>query len=283
MTDVLGNALNDYYHKTSTAKLWVHHRIRDVAAGRGTRRGGAGGARRPGDRKSAEGNSSEDAGYRESAEGNSSEEFGYREEPREKMPVDVFFRDMEQMPELEWLALQQCRGRTLDIGAGAGSHALALQKMGQDITALDISPQAVAIMKARGVKKVFEGDFFRLDLPAKKYDTLLLLMNGIGISGTLDGLCRFFASARPLLESGGQLIFDSSDVAYLYDGKPPKTEGYYGEIFHQYEYRRERSDWFRWLFIDYKTLKKIANQEGWSVSLLYEDPWEQYLVRCRPQ
>ncbi|MBS1603610.1 MAG: class I SAM-dependent methyltransferase [Bacteroidetes bacterium] len=248
MTDVLGNALNDYYHKTSTARLWVHHRIRGVSA--------------------------------------------YRDEPRERMPVDVYFRDMEQMPELEWVALQQCRGRILDIGAGAGSHALALQKMGQDITALDISPQAVGIMKARGVKKVVEGDFFQLaapkasprrPAPLKKFDTLLLLMNGIGISGTLDGLRRFFASARALLQPGGQLIFDSSDVAYLYDGKPPRTEGYYGEIFHQYEYRRERSDWFGWLFIDYKTLKKIAGQEGWSVSLLYEDPWEQYLVRCGPQ
>jgi len=251
MTDVLGNALNDYYYKTSTvktsAKLWVHHRLSIPLQ---------------------------------------------KAEPREVMPVDVFFRDMEQMPELEWLALQQCRGTILDIGAGAGSHALALQRLGQDITALDISPQAVAIMKARGVKNVVEGDFFQLatrcvagkpTTPLKKYDTLLLLMNGIGISGTLDGLRRFFASARPLLQPGGQLIFDSSDVAYLYDGKPPKGEGYYGEIFHQYEYRRQRSDWFPWLFIDHKTLKKIANQEGWSVSLLYEDPWEQYLVRCRPQ
>lgn len=268
MTDVLGNALNDYYHKTSAAKLWVHHRLRDVATGRGTR--GSAGA-------------TGDPAHRTVAEGRSSTEVGYRDEPREEMPVNVFFRDMERMPELEWVALQQCRGRILDIGAGAGSHALALQKMGQDVTALDISPQAVAIMKARGVKNVVEGDFFQLTTPLKKFDTLLLLMNGIGISGTVDGLRLFFANARPLLQPGGQLIFDSSDVAYLYDGKPPKAEGYYGEIFHQYEYRRQRSDWFRWLFIDYKTLKKIASQEGWSTSLLYEDPWEQYLVRCRPQ
>ena len=246
MTDVLGNALKDHYNKTSTAKLWVHHRLTIPPQRTSSRK------------KAGDG------------------------ESREEMPVDVFFRDMEKMPELEWVALQQCRGRILDIGAGAGSHALALQKMGQDITALDISPQAAEIMKTRGVKNVIEGDFFQL--ADGKYDTLLMLMNGIGISGTTDGLRRFFASARSLLKAGGQLIFDSSDVAYLYDGKPPKLEGhYYGEIFHQYEYRRERSDWFPWLFIDYKTLKDIAGQEGWSANLLYEDPWEQYLVRCRPQ
>ena len=247
MNDVLGNALSDHYkiisranrggndrlYTSSTAKLWVHHRLRDN-----------------------------------------------KEEPREVMPVDVFFRDMEAMPELEWVALQQCRGRILDIGAGAGSHALALQRMGQDITAMDISPQAVAIMKARGVKNVIEEDFFRL-APGKAYDTLLLLMNGIGISGTIDGLRQLLAKARTLLQPGGQLIFDSSDVAYLYNGKPPVMEGYYGEILHQYEYRGQRSDWFKWLFIDKRTLKTIAAKEGWLVSLLYQDPWDQYLVRCR--
>jgi len=281
MTDVLGNALKDHYHKTSAAKLWVHHRLTIPPQKKPSRKNtGLPEAR----------SSGMTAGSQLTSSARKKADDG---ESREEMPVDVFFRDMEKMPELEWVALQQCRGRILDIGAGAGSHALALQRMGQDITALDISPQAVDIMRARGVKNVVEGDFFqiagrRVDSRGAglqgKYDTLLLLMNGIGISGTTDGLRGFFAGARTLLKPGGQLLFDSSDVAYLYDGKPPKMEGhYYGEILHQYEYRRQRSDWFPWLFIDYKTLKDIAGQEGWSANLLYEDPWEQYLVRCRPQ
>src|SRR5207249_2844542 len=65
--------------------------------------------------------------------------------PKEEMPVDIYFRDMDSMPELEWVALHQCRGSILDIGAGAGSHALALQKMKLDITALDISPLSAAV------------------------------------------------------------------------------------------------------------------------------------------
>jgi hypothetical protein len=108
-------------------------------------------------------------------------------------------------------------------------------------------------------------------------------MNGIGLSGTLSGLSRFFTKARTLLRPGGQLVFDSSDIAYLYDGKPPQSPEYYGEILYQYEYRRQRSDWFKWLFIDRKTLTGIANREGWQTELVFEDPWEQYLVRCRPQ
>ena len=199
--------------------------------------------------------------------------------PREEMPVQIYFRDMEAMPELEWIALQQCRGKILDIGAGAGSHALVLQQLGQDITALDISPLLATLMENRGVNKVICRDFF--ELSTGTYDTLLLLMNGIGLAGTLEGLERFLQKAEKLLRPGGQLIFDSSDIAYLYKGSTPKGPGYYGELFYQYEYKRQRSDWFQWLFIDRKTFSRIAAKAGWETAILSEDGHDQYLARCR--
>lgn len=231
MKDVLGSAIADYHHKTSTSKskLWVHSK------------------------------------------------YG----PREEMPVEVYFRHADEMPELEWQALRQCRGRVLDIGAGAGSHALFLQQSGMNVTALDISKKAAKVIKARDVQKVINNDFFELKAHTK-YDTLLLLMNGIGLAGTVDGLHKFFQKARKLLHPGGQLIFDSSDIAYLYDGKPPRGEPYYGEVLYQYEYRRQRSAWFHWLFIDKRTLSSIARSEGWKIELLFKDPSGQYLVRCQP-
>ncbi len=209
--------------------------------------------------------------------------------PKEEMPVTVYFRNIEEMPELEWVALQECRGRILDIGAGAGSHALALQQMGQDVTALEISPLSATVMKERGVKQILQQDFFQLvpqgpatdGLVAGTYDTLLLMMNGIGLAGTLAGLRLFFRHARLLLRPGGQLLFDSSDIAYLYKGKPPTTGDYYGEIFYQYGYRRQRSDWFKWLFIDRVTLAGIAAEEGWTTDIICEDDKDQYLARCR--
>jgi len=146
-----------------------------------------------------------------------------------RMPVEVYFRNSDDMPELEWIALQQCRGRILDIGAGAGSHALALQQLGQDVTALEISPLAAEVMSGRGVRQIICADFFSLAVDAGSvYDTLLLMMNGIGLSGTLDGLRVFLRKARLLMRPGGQLVFDSTDVAYLYDGRPPTTLPYYG-------------------------------------------------------
>lgn len=199
--------------------------------------------------------------------------------PREEMPVKTYFRSMEEMPELEWIALQQCRGEILDIGAGAGSHALALQQLGQDVTALEISPLASEVIRARGVQKVLCEDVFRLT-GRKKYDTLLLMMNGIGLAGTLSGLRDFLRKSRALLRPGGRLVFDSCDIAYLYGGAPPPPPGYYGELLYRYEYRRQLSDPFNWLFIDRKTLAEVTAAEGWQMELLYEDAKDQYLVRC---
>jgi SAM-dependent methyltransferase len=225
------------------------------------------------------------------------------------MPVETYFRNSEEMPELEWIALQQCRGRILDVGAGAGSHSLALQLLGQDVTALEISPLAASVIHARGVRQIICQDFFSLAIesrppgsspghpdspaggsltsaghpgsPAGLYDTLLLMMNGIGLSGTLDGLRLFLHKAHLLLRPGGRLVFDSTDVAYLYDGRPPKTSPYYGEVRYQYEYRRERSDWFNWLFIDRKTLTDLAATEGWKTEVIFEDKSDQYLAACK--
>ncbi|HWK06876.1 MAG TPA: hypothetical protein VNS58_24750, partial [Puia sp.] len=90
----------------------------------------------------------------------------------------------------------------------------------------------------------------------------------------------FLAKARTLLRPGGRLIFDSSDIAYMYDGKIPKKPEYYGEILYQYEYRKQQSDWFKWLFIDRKTLTAIALAEGWHTEVLFGDEWDQYLVKC---
>lgn len=252
MKDILGQAIADRFYRSSTAKLRVHTRWGLRADGQPI--------------------------------GSSSE----------IMPVKTYFRESDDMPELEWTALQHCKGKILDIGAGAGSHSLLLQRMGMDVTALDISPLNTAVIKARGVKKVLRRDFFSLQPGSSApYDTLLLLMNGIGLAGTLDGLHLFLQKAHTLLCPDGALVFDSSDVAYLYHDRPPRKSrtqrtgsplsgDYYGEINYQYEYRRQHTDWFKWLFVDKRTLRRIATKEGWKMQILFQDQFDQYLVKLTP-
>lgn len=199
--------------------------------------------------------------------------------PKEEMPVEIYFRDADSIPYLESLALHLCKGRILDIGAGAGSHSLCLQEMGRSVEALDISPLAVDVMKHRGVRKVQCRDIFSLQKGS--FDTLLLLMNGIGLVATIEGLKQFLRQAKKLLRKEGQLLFDSSDVAYLYedDGGHTHLKHYYGEIRCCYEYKQKKSQWFSWLYIDAQTLTNIACDLSWNTEILFEDESGQYLAR----
>jgi SAM-dependent methyltransferase len=201
--------------------------------------------------------------------------------PRVEMLTYIYFRDEDEMPEMELLALQLCKGRTLDIGAGAGSHALWLQEHNISVSAIDISEGAVKVMRDRGVQDARVQDIFTLS--NEKFDTLLLLMNGIGLVQNIEGLKTFLKQAKMLLNKGGQLLFDSSDIAYLYEDGIPELTEYYGEIKCRYEYRRQKSEWFSWLYIDQQKLTQIAIEEGFRTEMLFEDDSDQYLVRLSVQ
>lgn len=197
------------------------------------------------------------------------------------IPVHYLFREPAAMPELEHVALEACKGKILDIGAGAGCHAMALQDLGFDVTALDISEGAAAAMQQRGVKQVLNRNIFDV---TGKYDTLLLLMNGIGIAGTLDGLDRFLRHAKELLNPKGQILLESSDILYMYEDEDGSVlldlnAGYYGEVKYNMKYKDQESGWFDWLFIDPAILEDYALKHGFTFEVLYEGDMGNYLAK----
>ncbi len=199
----------------------------------------------------------------------------------DEIPVATLFRSMDDMPALEKEALMAARGRILDVGAGAGCHSLALQAMNKQVVAIDISPLSVATMRERGVLDVREQDFFALD---GQFDTILMLMNGIGIVGTLARFPEFFMQVDRLLAPGGQLLCDSSDICYIFedeDGFIDLTgiEGYYGELTYQMQYKGVKGEPFPWLFVDYETLSEQAQRQGFEAELLARGPYYDYLAR----
>ncbi|MDH6533635.1 class I SAM-dependent methyltransferase [Parabacteroides sp. 52] len=202
----------------------------------------------------------------------------------EEWPIETFFRTYKQMPQIEKLALNQVQGSVLDIGAGAGSHILWLQERGVDATAIDISPGAVEVMQRRGVKKVYQQDFFNYE--GQKFDTLLMLMNGVGITGRLDRLPRFFAQAKQLLSDKGKILLDSSDIRYLFEEEegdfiPDPDDPYYGELKYSFHFDGEKGDFFDWLFIDFDTLSFWADTAGFTCKKIDEDKHFLYLAELK--
>src|SRR5215471_2783693 len=114
----------------------------------------------------------------------------------------------EGLPELDRVAVERCAGRVLDIGAGAGSHSLAIQDRGVDVTSVEVSEKAFDVMRRRGCKNAKVGDVF--DSYAEPFDTVLVILN-IGIVQNLEGLARFLTQLDGLMTDNGQLITDSID------------------------------------------------------------------------
>lgn len=194
----------------------------------------------------------------------------------DEMPLDTLFRTYDAMPEIERRALDMAKGRTLDVGAASGCHSLVLQERGIDVTAIDISPLSVETMKNRGIKKVFEQDFFTLE--GQRFETILLLMNGFGITGTLQRMRDLFRQLDKILALGGQLLGDSSDISYVFDGYMPDTE-YYGELTFQMQYKDTIGEPFPWLYIDADTLKQVATDNGYHAEIIAEGGHYDYLAR----
>ncbi|MDX1760341.1 MAG: class I SAM-dependent methyltransferase [Arenibacter algicola] len=199
------------------------------------------------------------------------------------IPIPYLFRDFKKMPALEQKALKLCKGNILDIGCGAGSHSLYLQKKGFDVTALDQSPGAIETCKLRGIEHtVLQGI---QDFKLQKYDTLLMLMNGIGIVGKLKNIDQFLSHLKSLLKPKGQILLDSSDIIYMYDEDEdggywiPDDQNYYGEVTFEMEYRGERSEPLDWLYLDYNTLQRAANANNLTCELISKGKHYDYLAK----
>lgn len=195
--------------------------------------------------------------------------------PADEMPLDVYFRDEDNLNGLESYALTLCEGDVLDVGAGVGALSLILQDNGFEVDAVELSTVCSEIMHSKGVENIINHNFFTFETE-KKYDTLLMMMNGFGISGTLNQLPQLFNRFDELLNPGGQILFDSSDVSYIYEDGLPK-DSYFGEIDYQYEYNTVKDEWFKWLYIDINTLAKEAIKFGYHLQVLSEDSDGQYL------
>lgn len=201
----------------------------------------------------------------------------------DEIPVEQLFRTFTEMPTIEQQALTLATGRILDVGAGSGCHALALQEMGKEVTAIDISELSVEVMQERGVKDARAIDLYD-ERFTEQYDTILLLMNGSGIIGNIEGMERFFLRMKLLLKPGGCIYMDSSDLKYLFEEEDGSflidiADDYYGLVDFRMQYKQVKGDVFDWLYIDFDTLAYYAEQYGFTAEMVCEGEHYDYLAK----
>jgi SAM-dependent methyltransferase len=201
----------------------------------------------------------------------------------DEMDIAYLFRTYNEMPKIEKKALQLSKGKVLDVGCGAGSHSLYLQNdKNLEVISIDISENAIQTCLLRGLRNAKVQNV--LDLENETFDTILLLMNGTGIFGTLSETPKYLQKLKSLLNPNGQILIDSSDIIYMFDENEDGSyqvpaDNYYGELTFTISYKNQTEEPFPWLYLDYNTLQNAAFANGFQCELVQEGEHFDYLAR----
>ncbi|PKR80138.1 SAM-dependent methyltransferase [Brumimicrobium salinarum] len=202
------------------------------------------------------------------------------------LPIDLLFRAYKDFQPLEKTAMKYCKGSILDIGAAAGPHTKYLLENGFTVSTVEKSPKAHQYLLSKFPDcKHYHTSI--LNFKEDKYDTILLLMNGIGIAETFSNVIPFLNHIATLLKPGGSIICDSTDVQNVFEDEEgglwvDLNANYYGEFKFNMKYKDSESGWFNWVYVDLKNLEKFANEAGLQLSLLDEDE-NSFLVQLKKQ
>ncbi|WP_412984231.1 class I SAM-dependent methyltransferase [Pontimicrobium sp. IMCC45349] len=196
------------------------------------------------------------------------------------LPLPYLFRGYAEMPKIEQKALQLAKGKVLDVGCGAGSHSLYLQNKGLNIKSIDVSPNAIKACQLRGIKNAHVLD---IQNETDTFDTILMLMNGSGFFQSLEQTPHVLHHLKGLLNEGGQILIDSSDIKYMYEDEDggywiDANSEYYGELEYHVTYKGE-SDSFTWMYLDFENLKTACAIVGLNCELVLDGEHYDFLAR----
>lgn len=187
---------------------------------------------------------------------------------------DVYLAPYEGWPVAERRAMRLVRGRTLDVGCGAGRVALHLQEKGVEVVGADASPLAVRAARRRGLRHVRRVSVQELGPQLARFDTVLLMGNNTGIFGTPDRLRSALTSWAGQLGPRARILAESANPS---GGGVPTLDVSYrranrrrgrmpGQLRLRTRYHLAATPWFWWLYVSPGELRSLVKGTGWRMS-----------------
>lgn len=187
--------------------------------------------------------------------------------------TSLYFAPIEGWHPLERKAIRLARGRVLDVGVGAGRHALYLLERGHEVVGVDTSPLAVRTARARGVDARLL-DVARIDGSVGTFDTIMLFGANFGIMGSPARAVRLLRRLGRLANPGARLLAATIDP--VFPGAPPEHRRYHarnrargrlpGQVRIRARYLDEATPWFDWLLVSKRDMERIARDTQWRVA-----------------
>jgi SAM-dependent methyltransferase len=201
----------------------------------------------------------------------------------------LYFGDYKDWWPLERRAIRAAKGRVLDIGCGAGRHALYLQRTGLDVTGIDASPGAVRVCRARGLKKVLLRPLSNVGrFKSAAFDTVLMLGNNFGLFGSFLGACRLLREIHRITSPDARIIVGTrnpqktSNPHHLaYQRWNRKRGRMRGQIRFRVRFETAIGPWMDYLFVSPEEMKSILDGTGWEIDRLLESGGSNYFAIIR--
>jgi len=197
----------------------------------------------------------------------------------------AYFAECKQWPAHQRAALRFARGRVLDIGCGAGRVALELQRRGHAVTGIDVSPLAIRVCRARGVRDARVLPMTGVSARLGRFDTIVMYGNNFGLFGSRDRARRLLRRLHRLTHPGARIIAESND--------PYRTDNPIHPAYQQFNRRRGRmagqlrirvrywtyvTPWFDYLILSKREMESMVAGTGWRVARYFDSPGSTYVA-----
>lgn len=184
----------------------------------------------------------------------------------------VYFSKHQDWPPHEKRAMKYAKGRVLDIGCGAGRHAIYLQERGLDVLGIDTSPLAIKVCKLRGLKKAKEMSITQINSKLGKFDTMLMLGNNFGLFESFNKAKRLLKRFYKITSDEARIIAESMDP---YKTEEPAHFEYHkfnrkrgrmsGQVRLRVRYKKYATLWFDYLLVSKDEMQNILHDTGWRI------------------
>lgn len=195
----------------------------------------------------------------------------------------LYFAPYESWPSAEREASAYVQGRVLDIGCGAGRHALHFQQQGHDLVAVDISPLAVQVCRERGVRDARALSITQLSRSLGLFDTITL-WGSFGMMGTPKRARWLLRRFHGLTTDHGRIIaaalnpYGATDPAHLAYHEQNRQRGRLaGQVRIRVRFHQYATPWFDLLLVSPDEMRDLLSETGWHITRTFGDENGAYI------